>query len=527
MPTLRELLQDLPYTRLAGDGDPPITGIAYDSRLVKPGDVFVALPGFHTDGAAFIADAVARGAVAVVTQQPDAPVAEGIPRIVTPDSRRALTDLAAAFYSYPARQIRVVGVTGTDGKTTTVHLVSAVLEAMGHRTGFITTADVKVGDKVEYNDTQHTTPEPVEVQGLLRRMVNEGADYAVLEASSHALSLDRLLHCEFDAAVFTNLSPEHLNFHGSMDAYLRDKAKLFYMLDRSIDKGIEKVAVVNADDPHSAEIEAATRARAVWYGIYAETGRAGDGETGRRGEDTDRRPEPAPTHHSFVRATDVELLPIGSRFQLVTPIGTIAVDSRLAGRFNVYNWLAAAAVGISQGATLEQIRHAMATTDSVPGRMQRIDRGQPFAVVVDFAHTPQALEKALTTLRQGTRGKLLVVFGQAGERDPGNRPEMGRLAARLSDFAIFTTDDPRFEDPMAIAEQIARGAKAEGWREGRNYLKISDREDAIRELFRRALPGDMVLLAGKGHERRQVIGDRLVPWNDAEAARRVLGEMGF
>ena len=506
MPALGELLVDMPYAHVVGDAGAIITGTAYDSRLAKPGDLFVALPGFHTDGAAFIADAVRRGAVAVITQRPDAPAPEGIPRIVVPDARRALTDLAAAFHGYPARQIRVMGVTGTDGKTTTVHLASAVLEAMGHMTGFITTADVKVGGRFEYNDTQHTTPEPVEVQGLLRRMVDGGIDYAVLESSSHALALDRLLHCEFDAAVFTNLSPEHLNFHGSMEAYLGAKAKLFAMLDRSAFKGVKKVSVLNADDPHSREIQSATRARVIWYGTQHSVLSA---------------------LHSFVGAKDVELLSTGSRFTLVTPMGSARVESRLVGWFNVYNWLAAAALGISQGASLEQIQRAMAAVDSVPGRMQPVELGQPFAVVVDFAHTPQALEKALATLRQATRGQLLVLFGQAGERDPGNRPEMGRVAARLAGFAVFTTDDPRFENPMEIAEQIAAGAKAEGWREGEHYLKVADREEAIRETLRRARPGDTVLLAGKGHERRQVIGDRLVPWNDAEAARRVLREMGY
>ena len=534
MLALGELLRDLPYAVLSGDSRVVITGIAYDSRLTKPGDLFVALPGFHTDGTTFIADAVRRGAAAVVTQRHDVQVQEGIPSVLVPDARRTLTDLAAAFYGYPARQIRVVGVTGTDGKTTTVHLASAVLEAMGYSTGFITTADVKVGHQIEYNDTQHTTPEPVEVQGLLRRMVDDGMDYAILESSSHALALDRLLHCEFDVAIFTNLSPEHLNFHGSMEAYLRDKARLFSMLDQSIPKGVEKAAVLNADDPHSLEIQKSTNARVIWYGtgpwVRESVGAGGPagplraaGDAWRSGS-LARRP---PYTDSFVTATDIELLPAGSRFNLTTPRGSTRVESRLAGRFNVYNWLAAAALGLSQGATLEQIGLAMAQVDSVPGRMQRIDLGQPFAVIVDFAHTPQALEKALTTLRESTAGRLLVLFGQAGERDPGNRPEMGRLAACLADFGVFTTDDPRFEDTAAIAEQIAAGARAGGWKEGEGYVKIADREDAIREAFGRARPGDTVLLAGKGHERRQVIGDQLVPWNDAEAARRVLREMGY
>ncbi len=516
MPTIRELLRELPEAHLLGDQELSVVGIAYDSRLVKPGDLFVALPGFHADGCLFVPDALRRGAVGVVTQNPAAEIPDGVTWITVPDARRALTDLSAAFHGYPARELRVVGVTGTDGKTTTTHLVSATLEAMGFRTGFITTADVKVGDLVRHNETQHTTPESVEVQGLMRQMVDDGVDYAVLESSSHALALDRLLHCEFDAALFTNLSPEHLNFHGSMEGYLEAKAKLFALLDVAMDKGIEKVALLNVDDPHSQRLRRATGSRAIWYGIDGETGRLplplGEG----RGEGD-----------SLVMARNVRLMPGGSHFTLATPVGSVEVESRLAGRFNVYNWLAAAALGLSQGATLQQIRQAVATVDSVPGRMERVEVGQPFTVVVDFAHTPQALETVLSTLRPLTSGKLLVLFGLAGERDPGNRAEMGRIAARMADFGIFTVDDPRFEDPMQIAEQIAEGARAEAWGEGQQFLKIADREEAMREAFHRSGPGDTVLLAGKGHERRQVIGADLVPWNDAEVARRLLSEMGY
>jgi UDP-N-acetylmuramoyl-L-alanyl-D-glutamate--2,6-diaminopimelate ligase len=535
MRTLRELLQDLPYAKLDSALDVAVTGIAYDSRMVKPGELFVALPGFHVDGVTFIPDAVRRGAAAVVTQRPEATAPERTPLIRVPDTRRALADLSAAFYGYPARQLRVVGVTGTDGKTTVTHLASAVMEAMGYRTGFVTTADVKVGERISFNDTQHTTPEPVEMQALLREMVDEGVHYAVLESSSHALALDRLLHCEFDAAVFTNVSPEHLNFHGSMENYARDKARLFALLDQGVPKGIEKVAILNADDPHSAQMRSATRARAVWYGLGPDAGgtetRRHEGHEEARRDDPDsplpRGREGQGTSHSLVTATNVQLLPTGSRFRLVTPAGAIDVESRLPGRFNVYNWLAASSLALSQGGSLEQIREAMARVDGVPGRMQAVKQGQPFAVVVDFAHTPQGMRTVLGTLRALTPGRLFVLFGMAGERDPSNRPEMGRAVAEVADFALLTTDDPRFEDPMEIAEQVAAGARSAGWREGENYQKIGDREEAIREAFRRARPGDTVLLAGKGHEQRMVIGAELLPWNDAEAARRVLADMGY
>ena len=530
MPKLRELLQGLSSARVTGDPDVSIGGIAYDSRLVNAGDLFVALPGLHQDGSVFIPDAVRRGAVAVATENANAPASDGVTTLLVPGVRRALTDLSAAFFGYPGRELRVVGVTGTDGKTTTVHLISAVLEAMGYRTGFITTADVKVGDRVWYNDTQHTTPEPVEIYGLLRQMVGEGVDYAVVECSSHALALERMHQCEFDAALFTNLSPEHLNFHGGMDEYLQAKSRLFTMLDSALPKGVQKVAILNVDDPHSIRLQQATSASAIWYGLGQAAGTQlpglGTKHAAADGDDPELRTQ-HPELGALVTATALQLLPGGSRFSLDTPIGSIPVETRLSGRFNVHNWLAAAAVGISQGASLEQIRAAMARVDSVPGRLERVDRGQPFMVVVDFAHTPQALQTVLSTLRAITEGRLFVLFGLAGERDPASRPAMGALAARVADFGVFTMDDPRFEDPMAIAGQIAEGAIAEGWREGEQFLKIDDREEAIRELFRRAQPGDTVLLAGKGHERRQVIGADLVPWNDGEVAARVLTEMGY
>ncbi len=515
MPTLRELLRNVSLVD-AGDGlDVRVEAISYDSRTVKPGDLFVAVPGFHTDGADFIREALDRGAIAVVTQRSDVAIPEAVPCLLVPDARAALADLADAFYGHPTREVRVVGVTGTDGKTTTAHLVSAALEAMGHRTGIITTVDVKVGDRIWYNDTQQTTPQPVEIQRLVRQMADDGVGYAVLESSSHALALERLRHCEFDAAVFTNLAPEHLDFHGTMEEYLSAKARLFSMLDASQSKGVQKAAILNADDPHSIQLRAATAARTIWYGLRAED---------RTGVD---RLDSVVGSDSSITASDLHLSPGGTRFLLETPLGCIQVESRLPGRFNVYNWLAAASVALSQGASLEQIRQAIGRVDSIPGRMQRIEGGQAFAVVVDFAHTPQALRTVLTTLRPITSGRLMVVFGLAGERDAGNRPVMGELAARMADFAIFTTDDPRFEDPMEIAEQIAAGARAAGWEDGRDFLKIADREETMREMFRRARPGDTVLLAGKGHERRQVIRGDLIPWNDAEAARRLLQEMGL
>ena len=503
---LGDLLADVPdATLLRGDPGLVVRGVGHDSRAIRAGELFVAVPGQRHDGRHFILKAFERGAVGAVVEAPvEAPPLVGRfserALVGVPSARAALGDLAAASLGHPSRRLRLIGVTGTDGKTTTTQLVSAILERSGLRTARLSTVDVKIGDEARPNDLRHTTPEADRIQEVLAGMAEARVDCAVLEVSSHALALDRVRGCEFDVAVFTNLSPEHLNFHHTMEEYLLAKARLFEMLGDPSPKRWPRFGVLNADDPASPTIRAHTPVRVVTYGLLS---------------------------RADVMARDVRLDVRSSSFTLVTPHGAMAVETRLMGRFNVANWLAAAATALELGADPRHIAETAAELPPVDGRMQRVERGQPFLVVVDFSHTPQALENALRTLRAYTTGRLMVVFGHAGERDPANRPAMGAVAADLADFFVLSADDPLNEDPVEIAEQIAAGARARGKRRGSDFLIEADRAAAIRTLLRRAGPGDTILLAGKGHERRMLVGDERLPWNDREEAEQALAELGY
>lgn len=526
--TVAELVAETPGARLVqGDAATVVRGLSHDSRRVRPGDLFVAVPGQRVDGRRFVPDALARGAVAVAAEGPvDAPPEVAVVRVAA--ARPALADLASAFYGHPSRKLTLVGVTGTDGKTTTTQLICAVLEARGLVTGWLTTVDVKIGTERFANPFDHTTPEAPAVQAALARMVAAGVEVAVLETSSHALALDRVRGCAFRLAVFTNLSPEHLNFHGTMERYRADKAKLFRFPTL-------EVAVLNADDPASEHFARVTPARVVTYALDQEADfRAEEVQLGPDGAAFTivRRPGPplplvggtAPGHPG---ATPVA--PGNPPAGAGAPLGPAraAVRTRLLGRFNVANWLAASAAAVALGATLEDVVRAAAEQPPVRGRMELVELGQPFRVVVDFCHTPQALATALDALRPETAGRLLLAFGQAGGRDPGNRPAMGRIAAGKADFFVLTADDPLDEDPAGIARAIARGAEAAGAVEGRDFVIELDRRAAIRLLLARARPGDTVLLAGKGHEQRQLIGGARLPWSDAGVAAELLRELGY
>ena len=471
-------------------GDPAtlIGGVTQDSRVVAAGDVFVAVRGLERDGLAFVPDALARGATAIVAER-TADVPPNVATVTVPDARRALADLAAALYGHPSERLPVVGITGTDGKTSTTHLLAAILEAHGLRTGWLTTVNTRIGDEVRPNAVDHTTPEAPIVQRTLAEMRAAGLDVAIVETSSHALALDRVRGVQYRVGVFTNLSPEHLNFHGSFEAYLAAKRLLFERLPS------EGLAVLNLDDPSTPAMRAATGARVLTYGL----------ET------------PAD-----LRARDIQLGPSGTSFSL-DPDG-VRVTSQLVGRFNVANWLAAYGAATYFGAIADDLIAAARSQPPVPGRMNLVSSGQPFAVVVDFAHTPQALEKALETVRSLVPGRVLLAFGLAGGRDYANRPVMGALAARKADWFLITMDDPGHEDAAAIAEQIAEGARSAS---SSNFEIELDRRTAIRHLFERAASGDAVLLAGKGHEQRMVVGDQRLPWNDARVASEVLADLGF
>ncbi|MGQ9572521.1 MAG: UDP-N-acetylmuramoyl-L-alanyl-D-glutamate--2,6-diaminopimelate ligase [Dehalococcoidia bacterium] len=500
---LHQLATELDEKQVLG-ADVLISAIYCDSRKVTPGALFVAVTGFRADGHDYIGEAVAGGAVGVVVQADrqakwQAVVEEGrLPAIVVADSRRALAALAAAFYGHPGRRLRVIGVTGTDGKTTTIHLISALLEAAGYRTGVLSTVHCKVGDRLFANEYRFTTPEAPQVQALLADMVAAGADYAILESTSHGLALHRLDGCEYDVAVMTNVTADHLDFHGSQEEYLAAKGCLFAMLDLAADKGVEKVAVLNADEPACDYFATLTRARIVTYAVQ----KAAD-----------------------LRASDIVADEWGSRFRLRAGGSELEVALGLPGLFNVYNSLAAAAVALSQGMSLAAVRDALASFPGVPGRLERIDEGQPFTVVVDFAHAPEALRRVLAFLREQCRGRLIVVFGCIGERERPRRLGMGLAAGELADFTIVTNDNPFGEEPEAILAEIAQGLEKAGRHEEHHFVRIPDRKEAIALALAMAVEGDIVLLAGKGHEQSITIGDTVIPWDDRRVARELLREM--
>jgi UDP-N-acetylmuramoyl-L-alanyl-D-glutamate--2,6-diaminopimelate ligase len=527
---LQALLAGLPDARVDGPADIEISSLAYDSRAVQPGGLFVAIRGFHSDGHAYIAQAVARGAAAVVLEDVShvSANAPGVTWVQVANSRTALAPLAAAYFGYPGAAMRVVGITGTDGKTTTTFLTSAVLEAGGHATGLLGTVDFKVAGRQWANETRQSTPEAPEVQALMREMLDGGCDYAVLEATSHALSArwNRLGGAQFDVAVLTNVTHEHLDFHGSVEQYRRDKARLFEMLGeagigdqesgvgasatdpRSLtpdpSRKARKIAIVNADDPnHQMYLDAAPAgAQCLTYGVHS----AAD-----------------------VRAHDVVSTQNGLRFRVATPWGEQDLRLKLTGDFNVWNALAALTVGLAEGVPLQAAVRALEAIPGVRGRMERIEQGQPFTVLVDYAHTPGAFEKLMSIVRPLTGGQLIAVFGSAGERDREKRAIQGEVAARFCDFLVLTDEDPRLEDRNAIIDDIAAGVEraVETFRRNVSTARIPDRAAAIRAAFRQARPGDIVLLLGKGHEGSIIYGTEKVPWDEAAEARAALAEMGY
>jgi UDP-N-acetylmuramoyl-L-alanyl-D-glutamate--2,6-diaminopimelate ligase len=472
--------------------DPEVTGLCYDSRRLKAGDCFVAIPGTHTDGHRYVETALRDGALAAVVQHQ---VGTAWPLVVVPDTRRALALMASTLYEHPSRDLVVIGVTGTDGKTTTTTMIQQMLVSAGRPSGSISTVDIRLGDNVDVNDTRQTTLEALEVQEQLARMRAGGLKDAVIESSSHGLALQRVVGVDFDVAVFTNIAHEHLDFHKTIEAYREAKASLIDLTAASASKGIAKSAVLNRDDPSFAYLVNRPISRQITYGIQMD---------------------------ADLRATRVDLTPEGLRLEASTPLGPLTVRLKLSGRWNAANALAAAGAGVAVGLTLEEIRDGLERFSGVSGRMERVDLGQPFAVIIDYAHTPQSLEKVLRELRPITKGKLIAVFGSAGDRDREKRPWMGEIAARLSDYAVFTSEDPREEDAMTILSEIAAGAEEVGWREGENYARIEDRRQAIGHAVRRARPGDTILLAGKGHERSILIGRGKEPWDERAAAESAI-----
>lgn len=480
--------------------------VVYDSRLVVPGSLFVAYRGFHSDGHHFIERAIAAGAAAVVYEDPLLDGNIAVPHARVDNGRAALAPLAASCAGYPGRAMRVVGITGTDGKTTTTFLTSVALEAGGAVTGLMGTVDFKIAGRTWANDTRQSTPEAPEVQQLLREMVDAGCTHAVIEATSHALAAewDRLGGSAFDIALLTNVTHEHLDFHGTVEQYRAAKMRLFALLGETEAPAIKrrKLAIVNADDPYHPQFLAAAppSAERLTYAV---------------GTPAD------------IRAADVRASRDGLAYKVTTPWGARDVKLQLTGDFNVHNSLAALSVALAEGVDLDAALDALGRVAGVRGRMERVACGQPFTLLVDYAHTPGSFEKLFRIVRPLTRGRLIAVFGSAGERDREKRPIQGQIAAQYCDLLVLTDEDPRLEDRRAIIAAIAEGAERAGKRAGSGYLAIPDRMDAIRAACGAARAGDIVLLLGKGHEACIIQGDERVPWDEPAAARTALAELGY
>jgi len=464
-----------------------LAGLAYDSRKVRPGYLFVAIPGSVTDGHKYIDAAVGAGAIAVVAEREPAQVLPDQALIITENSRHLLGRLAATYYGHPEQELRLIGVTGTNGKTTTTHLIKYLLETSGLKSGLVGTIHNKAGLKLL--PATHTTPESLELFELFALMRAEGCRAAVMEVSSHALAQGRTASCEFSGAVFTNLSQDHLDYHGTYEEYRKSKALLFAGLRHTPHS--PKYGVVNVDDAAAGLFVSACAAPVWTYGSDV---------------------------MSTVRLTGYQIHAGGSQFRLVYQGEEYEARIPLIGKFNVYNALAALTCAVAEGIKIEEAVAALARAPQVPGRFELVEAGQDFTVVVDYAHTPDGLENVLSAARELKPKRLISVFGCGGNRDSGKRPLMGRVGASLSDVTIITTDNPRHEDPLSIITQIKRGADGVS----REYLIEADRAKAIQLAINMAEPGDMVVIAGKGHENYQIIGDEKHNFNDREQARNAI-----
>ena len=493
--TFLQLLQGAEV--LSQSGNPGIAGVEYDSRRVRPGTVFVAMRGESSDGNRFIDQAISAGAVAVVTDSAAEVARPGVAWAQVAHGRRALTRLSANFYKRPAERIANTGITGTNGKSTTAFLVESILQAAGRKTILVGTIEYHVAGTIL--PAPHTTPESLELNRLLAEGLGQGVTEAVMEVSSHALEQQRIFGIPFDVAVFTNLTRDHLDYHGTMEKYFHAKQTLF----EGCGTEPPRAAVVNIDDEHGRQLQKLSKKKSSVVFTYGLT--SGD-----------------------FYAESVDVTPRGTRFQMISPAGKIAMWSSMIGHVNVYNVLAAAAAGYARDCSANAIAEGVFNLGSVPGRFERVDCGQPFTVVVDYAHTDDALRN-LTALardfvaRAGLKGKVITLFGCGGDRDRAKRPLMGEAAGRGSDFVVLTSDNPRSEDPLAIINDAVIGLQKSGVK----YSMEADRRKAIVVALKHAAAGDIVLLAGKGHEKVQVSREGAIPFDDVEVARESLQALGY
>jgi UDP-N-acetylmuramoyl-L-alanyl-D-glutamate--2,6-diaminopimelate ligase len=499
--TLAKLFSDFPLAILAGNpSSVEISNITSDSRKVDKGSLFVAISGGSTDGHLFITDAVRRGAVAVVGEKKEPPETL-IPYIRVENPRQALAYLAAAYYGYPARNLTMIGITGTDGKTTTSNLLYQILTVAGLKTGMISTINAVIGQETLDTGFHVTTPDALDIQRYLAKMVESGLTHVILETTSHGWSQFRVDACDFDIGIITNITHEHLDYHGTYENYRSAKGRLFSGLAdvSSKTQGNIRLGVLNKDDSSYEYLKSITRSKRTSYGIH---------------------------HESGFRAEDVKSSPSGVTFFIVHGSHRQRVQSPLIGAFNISNCLAAYAAAVhGLGIAPELAARGIANLSAVPGRMEQVAMGQNFTAIVDFAHTPNALRSALQAAREFVTGRLIVVFGSAGLRDREKRRLMAEVASEMADVSIFTAEDPRTESMASILEEMALGAISKGGIEGKTYWKIPDRGEAIRQAVKMAAEGDLVLVAGKGHEQSMCFGEIEYPWDDRQAMRSALSEL--
>jgi UDP-N-acetylmuramoyl-L-alanyl-D-glutamate--2,6-diaminopimelate ligase len=505
---LSQLLPAIPECTINGDESVQISAVSCDSRNVTNGTLFFALRGTTVDGHAYIGTAVGSGAAAVILED-ETFAPSGIPWVKVTNGRTAMARISAAFYGNPTLRLPLVGITGTNGKTTTTYLIEAILASAGMAPAVLGTISYRFGElKIE---ASHTTPESTELQAAFRRLADAGAQSFVMEVSSHSLEQKRVDGCHFDVGIFSNLTRDHLDYHQTMESYLEAKQRLFSELLHPTAEKPRRRAAVNMDDPYGAAIVSRSVCPVITYGI---------------------------DYSGDVQAVDITSSVQGIKGTLVTPKGSINFSSQLLGRFNLSNILAAASAGIALDLPLEAIKSGIEGHATVPGRMERVDNLRGITVLVDYAHTGDALENVLSTLKTLATGRIISVFGCGGDRDPGKRPIMGGIAARMSDLAIATSDNPRTEDPLAILNQVKAGITPLAIREycldelsesfnEKGFVMQPNRAEAIRLAVRLAQPGDIVLLAGKGHEDYQIIGKTKHHFDDREQATLACAELAI
>lgn len=481
---LQELLKGVAIVSLNGDLNMEINGIVYDSRKVKKGNLFICVSGFAKDGHSYISDALQKGAAAFIVEK-DVDI-KGAAVIKVNSSRSAMPHLASNFYGNPTQELRLVGITGTNGKTTTTYLIKSIMEANKQKTGLLGTISTQIGDKIVVSS--RTTPEAIDLQSLFRVMADSDIDYAVMEVSSHSLELGRVEGCNFKIGVFTNLTQDHLDFHKTIENYRNAKKKLFYMTNGA--------NIINIDDEHGRIIAEDVRnlgPQLITYGI---------------------------DNKADIMAKNINITSKGVGFTLVTPLYEIELNIKIPGKFSVYNALSAASVAYAEGISGEVIREGLNKVDNVPGRSEILKTDTPYTVIVDYAHTPDGLKNILASVKEYAKGRVITLFGCGGDRDREKRPIMGGIAGRMSDYCIITSDNPRSEEPIDIIRQAEAGIKSTAC----DYICIENRRDAIKYALSMAKPGDIVLLAGKGHETYQVLKDRTIPFDERDIVEELLRE---